>query len=98
MVASTATAKSTAPVAKSAPKGKPATFANTAIISLVPGVVVAKAGNSKIRFACYKTGMSVGAYIQACKDVPALKAVPATARNARADLRWDVDHGYITIK
>jgi hypothetical protein len=50
-----------------------------------------KRGNSHNRFAFYKTGMTVGKYIERCEAV----GLPATL--AKADLRWDVNHMFIAI-
>jgi hypothetical protein len=48
------------------------------------------------RFALYKTGMTVDAYIATCADKLA-KIQPGVKRDARADIAWDVKHKHITV-
>lgn len=53
-----------------------------------------KNGDSQDRFALYKNNMTVNAYIEACAKLP--KKYPAS--KARADIKWDRDHGFIRIE
>lgn len=97
MSASVAKVAPSAPKSVATPKsGKAPTFASTAVITLVATANPKAQGTaSHKRFACYKSGITVGAYIAACK---AGVAGAATGRNARADIAWDAERGYITVK
>lgn len=46
---------------------------------------------SHARFALYKDGMTVQAYLEASV------AAGQDRKAARADLKWDTDHGFVTI-
>lgn len=45
---------------------------------------------SHVRFAKYKEGMTVAAYLEACGE--------DNRRAARADINWDSDHKFIELK
>ncbi len=45
------------------------------------------------RFALYRDGMTVSAYLRACEGLDQ----PDVARKSRDDLKWDVAHGFIRI-
>jgi hypothetical protein len=51
-----------------------------------------KRGESRTRFARYKTGMKVADYVASCVKAGNPSSI------ARADLRWDVKHGLIAVK
>jgi len=50
-----------------------------------------KRGKSQARFGLHKTGQTVGDYVKASVDAGNPRML------ARADLRWDVAHGLISI-
>jgi len=73
-------------------KAKPAKYAETDIITLLAEKNPKRAASAK-RFAAYKTGMTVGAYLDACKALH-----PEEERYRwRADLSWDVTRKYIEV-
>lgn len=85
----TAVAKTASPAPVVA---KPATYAETDVITLV-AEKNPKRGASAKRFAAYKTGMTVGAYLDACAALQ-----PDEPRYRwRADLAWDVKRGFVTV-
>lgn len=43
-----------------------------------------------LRFAKYRNGMTVAEYVKACERL-------TTAKVSQADLKWDVNHGYIRV-
>lgn len=43
-----------------------------------------------LRFAKYRNGMTVDEYVKACERL-------TTAKVSQADLKWDVNHGYIRV-
>lgn len=43
-----------------------------------------------LRFAKYRSGMTVAEYVKACERL-------TTAKVSQADLKWDVNHGYIRV-
>lgn len=44
-----------------------------------------------LRFAKYRNGMTVAEYVKACERLT------TTAKVSQADLKWDVNHGYIRV-
>jgi hypothetical protein len=48
---------------------------------------------SHARFALYQTGMTVGAYREACVAL----GQPHAKRNATADIAWDLKRGFIAL-
>ena len=75
-------------------QAKPATYAETDVITVLPkGQKNPKRGASALRFASYKTGMTVGAYLDACAAIQ-----PDEPRYRwRADLAWDSKREYISV-
>jgi hypothetical protein len=51
-----------------------------------------KRGTARLRFALYRTGMSVGEYLDA-----AAEAYPRLAYRAMGDLSWDAGQGWIAV-
>jgi hypothetical protein len=49
-----------------------------------------KRGKSRDRFSLYRTGMTVEAYVSACKKTDS----PQYALN---DITWDLEHGFIDL-
>ena len=89
-----ATAKSVAVAPAAAHPVREAKYAETDVITVLPkGEKNPKRGASALRFAAYKTGMTVGAYLDAC-----LALQPEESRYRwRADLAWDVKREYISV-
>lgn len=71
-----------------------AKYAETDVITVLPkGEKNPKRGASALRFAAYKTGMTVGAYLDACAALQ-----PEESRYRwRADLAWDVKREFISV-
>lgn len=70
----------------------PAKYAESDIITLLVEKNPKRAA-SALRFAAYRSGMTVAAYLDAC-----LALQPDEPRYRwRADLAWDVKHGFISV-
>jgi len=83
-------APATTPTVKSAKYAK-VDWAGTSVITLNPSPKYIKRGESLKRFNCYKNGITVDEYVAAVVAINQTKAL------AKADLRWDVAHGLISI-
>ena len=87
--AAMAKSKAKAPVSK-APVAK-APVAKALVIELLVDKNP-KRGASHSRFALYRDGMTVDAYVARCVEAGCAE------RLARADIRWDQNHKFIAIK
>lgn len=83
-------------VAEPARRGRTSPFGEAMVVEVLVAANPKKAsGKSRARFDLYRTGMTIGAYLDACV---ALEGARAWARHRYlADLHWDTERNFVAV-